>query len=81
VLLALKQDTVCSSFPVLFNELLLTLDDLLFQVLQRLQHEICGATTVLFDSVLHIVEQQLGVLVLNVFLCLRLLRHKAVVGL
>ena len=66
---------------MLLNELLLTVDDLRLQVVQRLKHEICGATTVLFDSVLHIVEKQLGVLVLNVFLCLHLLRHKAVVGL
>ena len=66
---------------MLFNKLRLTLDDLRLQAIQLSKHELCGATTVLFDSVLHIVEQQLGVLVLNVFLCLHLLRHKAVVGL
>lgn len=66
---------------MLFNKLRLTLDDLRLQAIQLFKHELCGATTVLFDSVLHIVEQQLGVLVLNVFLCLHLLRHKAVVGL
>jgi hypothetical protein len=66
---------------VLFNELLLTLNDLHLQMVQRGKHEISGSLAVLVNAVLHVVEQQLCVLVLNVFLCIHLLRHKAVVGL
>lgn len=78
-MLILKKEAECGGLPALFNQLSLALDYIDFHMIQLRKNELGCTLSVLIIPMLHIIQKQLRVLILNVILCL--IRHKAVIRL